>query len=153
MECRNEENPNRVRCFNKNALLPDVCDEKWDLIKVVCSQAYNKRIQYGLAFVKVHTIDDTDCSAPKVHEIAPAMKDASKLKADTALQLPSNSVFAQFRIHSDSSDSDKESGSASALFAKWKNTRHDDDSNGPTLSGNFTFRYKFQFYSSLQRID
>ncbi len=35
-------NCNRVRIFNKEKLSPNSVNEKWDLIKVVCTQPFNK---------------------------------------------------------------------------------------------------------------
>jgi XRCC1 N terminal domain. len=51
---------NSVRFFKSESLLH--ADETWDRIKVVCSQPYNKCVQYGLAFVTVHsaTVDKKD---------------------------------------------------------------------------------------------
>uniref|UniRef100_A0A8D9FJB3 DNA repair protein XRCC1 n=1 Tax=Cacopsylla melanoneura TaxID=428564 RepID=A0A8D9FJB3_9HEMI len=44
---------NSVRFFKAESLLH--ADETWDRIKVVCSQPYNKCVQYGLAFITLHS--------------------------------------------------------------------------------------------------
>lgn len=107
-ESRVSENPNRVRCFNKESFMPDVLDEKWDLVKVACTQTGNKHAQFGLSFIKISTPD-----------VIPTTQKQKKSSDDT-LTLPKNSVFSQFRVRSDSSDSDKESQNSSSLFSKWK---------------------------------
>lgn len=53
---------NRVRCFPKEALVPDVVDEKWDLVKVTCIQEFNTKVKFGLSFIKIHTFDTATTS-------------------------------------------------------------------------------------------
>ncbi|KHN86950.1 DNA repair protein XRCC1 [Toxocara canis] len=53
MESRTEKNCNRVRIFTNVDMIPAVFKQKWDLIKVVCSQPFNPNIPYGLAFINV----------------------------------------------------------------------------------------------------
>ncbi|XP_063735860.1 DNA repair protein XRCC1 isoform X2 [Eleginops maclovinus] len=54
-ESRNGTNMNRVRFFGLNQLQKSAAQEKWDRVKIVCSQPYSKNIAYGLAFVKFHS--------------------------------------------------------------------------------------------------
>ncbi|KAL1465685.1 hypothetical protein WDU94_005235 [Cyamophila willieti] len=44
---------NGVRFFKAESLLH--ADETWDRIKIICTQPYNKCVQYGLAFITVHS--------------------------------------------------------------------------------------------------
>lgn len=125
-ESRVCENPNRVRCFRKQALMPDVSDEKWDLVKVTCTQGFNKHVKFGLSFIKVYTSDATISSTSSTSVAVSAPTQAKTVSSpkeqkccDERLGLPKNSVFAQFRMRGDSSDSDKEETSSS-LFSKWK---------------------------------
>ncbi|CAG0899707.1 unnamed protein product [Darwinula stevensoni] len=53
-ESRNGTNPNRVRMFGREKLSESVACQKWDRVKIVCSQPFNKHCQYGLSFVKIH---------------------------------------------------------------------------------------------------
>lgn len=128
-ESRVSENPNRVRCFGKDSLMPDVLDEKWDLIKVTCTQVH-KHVQFGLSFIKVSIPDaNSMCTATAAAASAsPLATDAKSPKekktCDDALELPKNSVFAKFKMRSDSSDSDKESEQSSSLFSKWKQEKN-----------------------------
>lgn len=135
MESRNSTTTNRVRCFAKNALIPPVCDDKWDLIKVLCTQPFNKHVQYGLAFVKVLAVDDSDSALKpaeaKQTEVKPR---GEQPKVSSALGLPTNNVFAQFKFREDSPDSDKET--SSSLFTKWKQTKA-DDGDTKNISGKF----------------
>lgn len=58
MEARNLANNNRVRLFNYNDLNTTSRDEKWDRIKVICTQPFNKHVQYGLSFITIHSKND-----------------------------------------------------------------------------------------------
>lgn len=136
-DCRNSESPNRVRCFAKDALMPDVLDETWDLIKITCKQTFNRHVQYGLSFVKVYTHDAIpSASASPMSAVCVASPKQQK-SCDEILGLPKDSVFSRFKIRSDSSDSDKESEASSSLFSKWKQERDSPKkaSNGQSLSG------------------
>ncbi|KAK2844919.1 hypothetical protein Q5P01_011578 [Channa striata] len=63
-ESRNGTNMNRVRFFGPNQLQKSTAQEKWDRVKIVCSQPYNKNIAYGLAFVKFHSPPDKNDPSP-----------------------------------------------------------------------------------------
>lgn len=58
-EAKLGENISNVRFFKEDSLAKPVALEKWDRIKLVCSQPYNKFIQYGLSFVVVHSKNTT----------------------------------------------------------------------------------------------
>lgn len=55
VEARNGEHPNRVRMFTRDQLSKPAVDERWDRVKVVCRQPFNRHVQYGLTFLKLHT--------------------------------------------------------------------------------------------------
>ncbi|XP_061097874.1 DNA repair protein XRCC1 isoform X1 [Conger conger] len=57
-ESRNGSNTNRVRLFTPNQLVKATAQEKWDRVKIVCSQPYSKTIAYGISFVKFHSPPD-----------------------------------------------------------------------------------------------
>ncbi|KAM4601023.1 DNA repair protein XRCC1 [Polymixia lowei] len=57
-ESRNGTNTNRVRFFGPGQLQKSAAQEKWDRVKIVCSQPYSKNIAYGVAFVKFHSPPD-----------------------------------------------------------------------------------------------
>ncbi|XP_023663464.1 DNA repair protein XRCC1 isoform X3 [Paramormyrops kingsleyae] len=57
-ESRNGTNSNRVRLFGPNQLVKATAQEKWDRVKIICTQPYSKNIAYGVAFVKFHSPPD-----------------------------------------------------------------------------------------------
>ncbi|XP_051721823.1 DNA repair protein XRCC1 [Ctenopharyngodon idella] len=62
-ESRNGTNTNRVRFFGPTQLVKGTAQEKWDRVKIVCSQPYSKSIAYGITFIKLHSPPD-DNDAP-----------------------------------------------------------------------------------------
>ncbi|TNN07092.1 DNA repair protein isoform 2 [Schistosoma japonicum] len=55
VDAKNETNLSRVRVFSGDQFIKSVSCQKWDLIKFVCSQPFNKTLQYGISFVFFHT--------------------------------------------------------------------------------------------------
>uniref|UniRef100_A0A1B6C320 BRCT domain-containing protein n=2 Tax=Clastoptera arizonana TaxID=38151 RepID=A0A1B6C320_9HEMI len=47
-------NVNGVTFFRNSDLLKPIVDEKWDQIKIVCTQPFNKHVKYGLSFIVFH---------------------------------------------------------------------------------------------------
>lgn len=111
LESRNSDPVNRVRCFGRSALVESVVESKckWDLVKIVCSQPFNQRVQYGLSFVKLHSSEakETDNATAEVSSI-------------------SQKLFGNFKIREDSPDSESES--PTSLFSRWKQQRSGSDS-------------------------
>ncbi|XP_077384204.1 DNA repair protein XRCC1 [Festucalex cinctus] len=71
-ESRNGTNMNRVRFFGPGQLQKSTSQEKWDRVKIVCSQPYSKNIAYGLAFVKFHSPPDKNdppVTSPKLTKL------------------------------------------------------------------------------------
>ncbi|XP_068616157.1 DNA repair protein XRCC1 [Brachionichthys hirsutus] len=71
-ESRNGTNVNRVRFFGPSQLQKSAAQEKWDRVKIVCSQPYSKVIAYGLAFVKFHSLPDKNdppSTSPKLTKL------------------------------------------------------------------------------------
>ncbi|KAM9431813.1 DNA repair protein XRCC1 isoform 1-T4 [Clarias gariepinus] len=62
-ESRGNSNLNRVRFFGPQQLVKSSSQEKWDRVKIVCTQPYSKNIAYGLAFIKFHSPPDNDAPA------------------------------------------------------------------------------------------
>ncbi|XP_031554129.1 DNA repair protein XRCC1-like [Actinia tenebrosa] len=54
-ESKSFTSTNRVRMFGPDKLSKPVADEKWDRVKVVCTQPFNKHERYGLSFVSLHS--------------------------------------------------------------------------------------------------
>ncbi|GBM56937.1 DNA repair protein XRCC1 [Araneus ventricosus] len=89
LESRNETHTNRVRMFGPDKLSQNLKDEKWDCVQVVCTQPFNKNIQYGLSFIKFH-------SPPEKNEDKPAESESK----NTTVK------FGAFRIRYDDDDED-----------------------------------------------
>lgn len=145
LESRNSDPINRVRCFSKSALVEEVVESKckWDLVKIICTQSFNKRVQYGLAFIKLHTADAKECN-------------------DNEMTSAPQNLFGKFNIREDSPDSDGES--SQSLFSRWKGARNSGDVKGISpvaapLSGsfvlnrcNFVHLMIWHIYTQLQRL-
>ncbi|XP_023820090.1 DNA repair protein XRCC1 isoform X2 [Oryzias latipes] len=124
-ESRNGSNLNRVRFFGPNQLQKSTAQEKWDRVKIVCSQPYNKNIAYGIAFVKFHSPPDKNeppSSSPKVTKLGQfRIKDESP-SSGSSLQ-PGSLFFNRENANKSSTSpkvspqSDKLSYAAAALQA------------------------------------
>ncbi|XP_059911155.1 DNA repair protein XRCC1 isoform X1 [Gadus macrocephalus] len=89
-ESRNNTNTGRVRFFGPSQLQKTPAQEKWDRVKIVCSQPYSKNIAYGVAFVKFHSPPDKNdpptTPPPKLTKLGQfRLKDESP-PASTSLQ-------------------------------------------------------------------
>lgn len=127
-ESRNSLSTNRVLLFSHDALDANVRDRKWDLIKVVCSQAFNKHVQYGLSFVKIITLD----AGSEVK--SESEKPVEKAKCETILNLPANNAFARFKLRENTPESDEDTRSTSTLFQKWKQSKTADSDVNETIA-------------------
>lgn len=155
VDSRNSDSPNRVRCFTKDALMPDVADEKWELVKVTCTQGFNKHVLFGLSFITIHTPDAV--APPSSPNVTVTASPKEKKSCDEVLGLPKNSAFAKFRMRLDSSDSnsDKEADTSSSLFSKWKKEKDSPtkDSNAHNVSGKFVQWISIEYrYSTRKKI-
>lgn len=117
LESKNSTTINRVRFFAKNALVEEVAQQKWGLIKLICTQPFNHFAQYGLAFIKVHTSANTD-------------KKPDEKPTSQKIQ-----TLGGFKLREESPDSDQDS---SSLFAKWKNSKNNSLNESSSLSGIFS---------------
>lgn len=126
-EGKNGVSPNRVRCFGKDGLVSETITEKWNLVKVICTQPYSHHVQYGISFIKLHAAADTTDSKG-----APLIPDAFKNITPVDLAVAS-SPFARFKIRKDSTD-DSNSDSSS-LFQRWKQSKNQPQSADKSISG------------------
>ena len=56
-ESRAQTNRFKIRMFGKEELCKQTADKKWDRIKIVCTQPYNKNTGYGLSVVTVQGVN------------------------------------------------------------------------------------------------
>ncbi|XP_036319922.1 DNA repair protein XRCC1 isoform X1 [Rhagoletis pomonella] len=113
IESKNSTNANRVRCFNKDALVPSATSEKWQFIKLICTQPFNKHIQYGISFVKIH-VTETDIGT-SITQYREAPEKNIDTKPSTTLN---TSQLGPFKLREESPKSDSES--STSLFQRWK---------------------------------
>lgn len=150
-DARNMDNTNRVRCYNSDILVKDVRDEKYDMVKLLCTQLYNRKVKYGLAFVKIQTSDEPNANASKnpnsiSDPIASANQNTNETECegttklntscDDILGLPKDNIFSKFKFREESSDSDNEPAS---LFNKWKKETKSDNADESVISSKFTY--------------
>ncbi|EDW26719.1 GL14681 [Drosophila persimilis] len=110
IESKNSSNQNRVRCFGSSALDSTALPEKWKLLKIVCTQPFNKHVQYGLSFVKVHVT----AQAAATSTTAAAYK-AKSLLPERIMQ------FGAFKMREESPDSDTDT--PLMRFKRWKESQ------------------------------
>ena len=65
-ESRQGSAKNRVRMFSRDKLTADLAAERWDRVRIVCTQPFNKHVQYGLSFLALsgQTSGDVQVSVP-----------------------------------------------------------------------------------------
>lgn len=88
IESRQSTNMNRVRMFKKTDFSKPECDEKWDRIKIVCTQPFNRHVQYGLSFIKFHSSEGEEKDAEK-------KLGRFNLRPESPVDLKNGSLFAR----------------------------------------------------------
>ncbi|KAM9310399.1 DNA repair protein XRCC1 [Pholidichthys leucotaenia] len=158
-ESRNGTNLNRVRFFGPNQLQKSTAQEKWDRVKIVCTQPYSKNIAYGLAFVKFHSPPDkTDpppTSSPKLTKLGQfKMKEES---SSSRLSLQPGSLFFSRDNATKSAtpqkvspQSEKMSYAAAALQAGVSSHPSGQTSNSVSASPQPPAKRKFEFSKERQ---
>lgn len=153
-ESRNGTNLNRVRFFGPTQLQKSAAQEKWDRVKIVCSQPYTKNIAYGLAFVKFHSPPDKNdpppTSPPKLTKLGQfRLKDESP-SAGPSLQ--PGSLFSAAKSSGElkvSPKNEKLSYAAAALKAGGGSTNQASSSSS-TASPQPPAKRKFEFSQERQ---
>lgn len=93
-ESKSNKPISRVRMFGAEHLTKTVAAEKWDVIKVVCTQPYNQNEGYGLSFIKLSS---------------PQEKQEEEAEQEKTIQL------GRFKLRSNSDD-ESEDVSAGSFF-------------------------------------
>ncbi|TMW46146.1 hypothetical protein DOY81_008770 [Sarcophaga bullata] len=115
LESKSSNNTNRVRCFSKEALVPNVVDNKWSLVKIVCTQPFNKHVQYGLSFIKIHVQENKIQKKQEMEKkLVPKQVFESAERGND--KLLNNISKLKFRENSPDSENDK----CTSLFSRWK---------------------------------
>lgn len=126
IESKNSSNTNRVRCFSTEALCPAALTDKWKLVKIVCTQPFNKHVQYGLSFVKMHVAGSVKpkCLVPDKFKLAARPNPSSS---------PTMAALGRFKLREESPDSEPDGKASLSLFQRWKATRNDDTSTAAAI--------------------
>lgn len=70
-EAKEGTNVSGVRFFKSENFLKPTAHEKWDRVKIVCTQPFNRHVQYGLSFIVFHsselTSQDSGTSLGRFH--------------------------------------------------------------------------------------
>ncbi|XP_017870299.1 PREDICTED: DNA repair protein XRCC1 [Drosophila arizonae] len=126
IESKNSSNTNRVRCFSSDALCQAALTDKWKLVKIVCTQPFNKHVQYGLSFVKMHVAGS---AKPKC-----LVPDKFKLTAHpNPSPSPAVAALGRFKLREESPDSEPDGKASLSLFQRWKATRNEDTSTAAAI--------------------
>lgn len=125
-EVRNDQQPHRIRFFEKSSMVESVANEQHDLIKIKCTQPYTNRWQYGISFITIYTSEEVD--EIKVERSLPVSTPKSSKKEvkiePPKYSLPSSSkkspkkMIGKFAFR-DSSSSEDENHEASP-YKQWK---------------------------------
>lgn len=59
-ESRSGSNLNRVRMFGPDKLAKAAVSKRWDRVKIICTQPYNKNLPYGLCFIRFNSPPEAD---------------------------------------------------------------------------------------------
>lgn len=93
------DNPNRTRMFVTNDFCENIRDERWDRIKFVCTQPFNKHVQYGLSFVTLHS--STAIASERAATSSPVTKIgnfAIRPDEDVTDKISAGSVFNKLKL-------------------------------------------------------
>ena len=116
LESKSSNNTNRVRCFSKEALVPNVVDNKWSLVKIVCTQPFNKHVPYGLSFIKIHVQGNKIAKKQELEKNLVPKQFFESAKAENDNKVLNNISKLKFRENSPDSENDK----CTSLFSRWK---------------------------------
>lgn len=89
-ESKDGSNSRAVRFFKKENFTQPSANEKWDRLKIVCTQPFNKHVQYGLSFVVLHSTGDQS-----VEEESSSSLGKFTLKEENEEQVSVGSWFAK----------------------------------------------------------
>ncbi|XP_047477655.1 uncharacterized protein LOC125031152 isoform X2 [Penaeus chinensis] len=93
-EWRAGKNSKTVRMFKKEDLDQNAVKEKWDRVRIICTQPFRKDAQFGLALFCLHTTDEShvqdEVSAFNPHRVLPhgTQSDMKKEELVSRMNLP-----------------------------------------------------------------
>lgn len=133
-DVRNGLNPNRIRSFENSSFVQSVVSQKWDLLKITCTQPLSSRKQFGIAFITIYSSDKDD----NEEKAQPMFSNTSlkEVKKEEKYHLkkpsPTAAKIGKFAFRNSSSDDDDEDASP---FKQWK-MKKDAKASGTTPLAN-----------------
>ncbi|XP_076274123.1 DNA repair protein XRCC1 [Rhynchophorus ferrugineus] len=96
LESRQSQNINKVRMFKQKDFSETERNEKWDRVKIICTQPFNRHVQYGLSFVNFYSNGG---------EEEPAKQSIGKftIRAESPDNISAGSLFARVKKTMDES--------------------------------------------------
>ncbi|KAL9699303.1 hypothetical protein quinque_002744 [Culex quinquefasciatus] len=119
---RNLTNSCRVRHFTAKELVKPEAKDWCNLVKVICTQPFNSRVQYGVAFVMLHLVGGKKKDKPLV----PAAFQKQIQEKVQKKEPPKMLQLGMFKLREEFPGSVE--GSSAGLFARWKASRSGADS-------------------------
>lgn len=110
-ESKSQTNQHKIRMFGKDELCKGAVNKKWDRVKIVCTQPYNKAVPYGISVITVQGIKKTANPDPIIQVAQP--KPMTKSPAPAKKAEPSES---------------KEGKAASSLLSKLQKQKDSNES-------------------------
>lgn len=126
-DSKDEKNKNVVRFFKQEEFSKPASNQLWDRIKITCTQPFNKNVQYGLSFVRVHSSDGIE-----KNEKNNADSLALEKYEDTKSEKCDVSMLGKFALKKETDASNEVA--VGSLFAR---------RNEEPLSGEKLFKYLF----------
>ncbi|XP_075448936.1 protein XNDC1N isoform X1 [Ascaphus truei] len=97
-DSKSGKNRNGVRMFKEGDFLAEAACEKWDRVRIGCSQPFNKQDQFGLSFVRFRTpVDEEDQKENRTSSAVCSQNEGSR-EESTATPLLSNPAFRKMLI-------------------------------------------------------
>lgn len=105
-DARNSEKTNQVKCFMTSEMEEKVLRREWDLVKVICTQIFNKHVEYGINFVTLHG------------KLVDGEKVKEKVVQETSSVISPGKMFGRFKMREESPEEDEPKGVG--IMARWK---------------------------------
>ncbi|XP_021927455.1 uncharacterized protein LOC110833550 isoform X2 [Zootermopsis nevadensis] len=94
-QSRSGQNKNCVKLFNKDDFLEATKKEKWDLLRVVVTQPFNQRMQFGVCFLRVFSFQEEETESTKVNSDSFSKLEKMRSQINSPLSPPSSKLAGQ----------------------------------------------------------
>ncbi|XP_017769713.1 PREDICTED: DNA repair protein XRCC1 [Nicrophorus vespilloides] len=157
LESRQNVGVHKVRMFKVDDLKKPECEEKWDLVKVICNQHFNNSIKFGISFITLH---GSQQAAPKavqssrlvVRELSPEIGNLFISEKDTGDKKVSAAVAIR-ASSSSSSTTTQISAVKKTPLIKRKHTPWGDVDDSPRHKNRNEVLYDDEDYEPNKKID